>query len=55
MGSFSVDLSGFMTMAASMFNAFVPILLIGAAISAGVGLAFMVGDKLGRVFSGGRK
>jgi hypothetical protein len=50
MPSFSLDLTQMLTLAAQMFNQFAPILLIGAGIAVGLGLAIRVVGEIRRAF-----
>jgi hypothetical protein len=44
--SFSVDTTSLITTASSMFNALIPILMVVAGISLGIGLAVLVAKEI---------
>lgn len=48
--SFSVDLNGMLSMAASMFNSLFPVFGIGIGIALGVGLLTKVAGEIRKAF-----
>jgi hypothetical protein len=50
MVSFDFNFDSMLSTAASVFNAFSPIILAVAGIAVGIGLAFKLGNELRRMF-----